>query len=398
MEREWGYLIKHDKIASSQRIWVTWESFIACINKLATILMKTLLNLIFSIFLLIFFSCGISGQLNEKTVQSAASDSTTKIENEGNKIDNDKTRVLKSIYVIDRKGTEIKQRAANNSKTLGTYEFGAKLEVVENTEKWFGVRDRITREFLRNGSKIESTGWEKVYVLKNHTGSINDIALIPSDLNIISLLTTNQKTENFETGKELNDFLKIELINKHLFDSKKSSLVDFIIADTTENKKVNGIITLKCRDRIINYIDKPDAEEERQEFQYVGQIEFLNQYLIGGSYWESIDYRLIDKTNGKETQTFGEYPHISPDKKHIICIYTNPYETTADLELYLINNKNIKHKMSASFKNWMPAVELGLMFWSNDGYLYLAVNHVNSFWKEDGNINDKYQYLRIKIL
>lgn len=348
--------------------------------------------------LLTFFSCGNSGHSNEKTVQVVSDTTTIEQKNAGNKIDYDKTKVLKSVYVVDRKGTEIKQQTDKNSKTLGTYEFGAKLEVIEETEKWFGVRDRITREFLRNGSKIESTGWEKVYVLKNQTGSINEITLVPSDLNILSSLTTNQKTENFETGKELNAFLKIELINKHLFDSKKNSSVDFIIADTTENKKVNGIITLKCRDRVVKYIDKPDAEEERQEFQYVGQIEFLNQYLIGGSYWESLDYRLIDKTSGKETQTFVEYPYISPDKKHIICIYTNPYETTADLELYSIDNKNIKHKMSASFKNWMPTVELGEMFWSIDGYLYLTVNHVNSFWKEDGNLNDKCQYIRIKIL
>jgi hypothetical protein len=355
--------------------------------------------MLFSILLLTIFSCNNSGQTSDKTAQNSVSDTLlTEDENTGNKIDYDKTKILKSIYVIDRKETEIKQQADKNSKTLGTYEFGAKLEVIEETEEWFGVRDRITREFFRNGSKIESTGWEKVYVLKSQTGSINEITLIPSDLNIISSLTINQKTENFETGKELNNFLKIELINKNLFDSQKNSTVDFIIADTTENKKVNGIINLKCRDRVVKYIDKPDAEEERQEFQYVGQIEILNQYLIGGSYWESLDYILIDKTSGKETQTFVEYPHISPDKKHIICIYTNPYNITADLELYSIDNKNIKLKMSASFKNWMPTVEHGEMFWSIDGYLYLTVNHVNSFWKEDGNLNDECQYLRIKIL
>jgi hypothetical protein len=372
---------------------------VASTQTLATIFMGTLLNITFSTLLLTFFSCGNDGQPNEKTVQGSVSDTlTTEDENTGNKIDYDKTKILKSIYVVDRKGTEIKQQADKKSKTLGTYEFGAKLEVIEETEEWFGVRDRITREFLRNGSKIESTGWEKVYVLKSKTGSINEITLVPSDLNIISSLTTNKKTENFETDKELKDFLKIELIDKQLFDNKRSSSVNFLLADTTEIKKKKGIIELKCQAKVKKYIDKPDAEESMQVFNYVGQFEFLNKYLIGGSYYEGLDYKFIDKSSGEETQTFGEYPNISVDKKHIICIYTNLYEATADLELYAIDDKQIKHTMSASFKNWMPTVDPGEMFWNTDGYLYLTANHVNSFWKQDGNLNDKCQYIRIKIL
>ncbi len=323
---------------------------------------------------------------------------TTENENTGNKIDYDNTKVIKSIYVTDRNGIEVKQQANNNSKTLGVYEYGTKLDIIEETENWYGVRDRITREFYINGSKIESIGWEKVYVLKNKTGSINEITLVPSDLNIISYLTVNQKTEHFETGKDLTDFLTLELIDKSVFDNKKNSSVDFLLADTIVNKKKNGIIELKCQNKTVKYIDKPDAEEARQVFQYVGQIEFLNKYVIGGSYWESGDFKFIDKTNGEETNSFVDYPYISPDKKNIICVYANPYETTTDLEFYSVSDNKIKQIMSASFKNWMPTVESGEMFWSSDGYLYLTVNHVNSFWKVDGNLNDKCQYIRIKIL
>lgn len=368
---------------------------------LATIFMKTLIHIIFSIFLLTIFSCNNSVKTNEKTVQNSVSDTLT-IENAGNKVDYDKTKVLQSIYIVDRQGAEFKQQADENSKTLGTYEYGAKLDVIEVTEKWFGVLDRITREFLRNGSKIESTGWEKVYVLKSTAGSINEITLIPSDLNIISSLTINQKTETFVEGKQLNIYFKIELIDKQQFDKMKNSSVSYLLPDTTVTKKKNGIIELKCQNTIKKYIDKPDGEAydetSMQVFNYIGQFGFLNKFLIGGSYYEGLDYKFIDKTSGEETQTFGEYPNISADKKHIICIYTNPYETTADLELYSIDDNQINHVMSASFKNWMPTFGQGEMFWSTDGYLYLTVNHVNSFWKQDGNLNDKCQYIRIKIL
>ncbi len=361
--------------------------------------MNRIPQITFTTILLTILSCKNYGQASNKSAQSTISDTLkTEDKNTGIKIDYNKTKVLLNVYVVDRNGTEVKQQADKNSKTLGRYDYGTKLGVIEDNREWFGVRERITREFIRNGSIIESTGWEKVYILKNQTGSIKDIYLIPSDLNIISSLSTNQKTENFETSKKLEGFLKIELIDKQLFESKRSSSVNFLLTDTTEIKKKNGTIELKCKSKVVKYIDKPNEEESMQIFHYVGQFEFLNKYLIGGSYYEGQNYIFVDKTSGEETQTFGEYPIISADKKHIICIYANHYENTADLELYSINNKQIKHKMSASFKNWMPTVDSGEIFWSTDHFLYLTVKHVNTFWKQDGNLNDKCQYIRIKIL
>lgn len=352
-----------------------------------------------SAMLFAIFSCNNHRHTKKHPASNSVADTVTiKPESKAHSIDYDKTKVIKSVYVTDRTGAEIKQEADIDSETLGTYQFGTKLEVIEETEEWFGVRDRITREFVNDGSQIERTAWEKVYVLKSKTGPIDKITLIPSELNIISSLNTNQKAETFETDKELKGFLKIELIDKQLFESKRGNEADYLLADTSAIKKVNGIIELKCQHKTVKYIDKPDDEENRQVFDYVGQLQFLNKYLIGGSYYEGLDYRFIDKITGEETQVFGDYPNVSADKKHIICIYTNPYDTTADLALYSINNNEVKHIVSASFKYWMPTVEPQEMFWGKDNYLYLAVNHVNSFWKEDGHLNSNCQYIRIKIL
>ena len=366
---------------------------------------KSFINIIFLIAsLFIFFSCNNNEQPREKKVQDTIVEPAAAVvepsdeENEGNQINYDETKVLREVFVLSRAGTEIKQQADKNAKTLGKYEYGAKLEVIEDTKDWLGVRDRITREYSKNGNNIESTAWEKVYVLKNATGSINEVALVPADLNIISLLTVNGKTENIENGKELKRFLKIELVDKALFESKRNSAVNYLLADTNNVKKKNGVIELKCQAKIKRYTDKPDAEEDRQVYKYEGQIGFLNQYLIGGSYYESSDYIFVDKSSGEQTQSFGDFPNISPDKKYILAIYANPYETTADLELYAITDRKIKSVMSASFKNWMPNIEPGDMFWSSDTYLYVAVNHAKSFWKQDGNLNDVGQYIRIKVL
>lgn len=316
----------------------------------------------------------------------------------GNQIDYDNTEVIGNLYITDRNGADAKEQAEGNSATLGTYAYGTKLEVIEETEKWVGVRDRITREFVRHGNTVRSTSWEKVYVSKTKLGPLSEIVLVPSDLNMISLLTVNEATEFFEEGQALNEYLKIELIDKSLFDSKKNSAVDFLLAGDLGHGKKNGIIELKCQNGVVKYVDKLNAEDDEQVFRYIGQFEFLNKYLIGGTYWESYDYKLVDKVSGEETATLGAYPQISPDKQNIIAISANPYELTADLELYTISNQQIKHKMSASFNKWMPTVEPGEIFWAADQYLYVAVNHVNAFWKEDGSLNEKCQYIRIRLL
>lgn len=232
--------------------------------------------------------------------------------------------------------------------------------------------------------------------LESSRNETADDLLGPADLDVISSLTVNQKTVYFEADKQLTEYLTFELIDKPLFDRQKSTAVSFLLADTIDHKKKNGLTILKCRNKTVKYIDKPDAEEDLQVFTYVGQIEFLNTYLISGSYWESGDFKFIDKTSGEETNSFVDYPHISPDKKNIICINPNGYEETADLELYSIADNKAKHVMSASFKNWMPALENQDIFWSSDGYLYLTVHNTKSFWKENGDLNDQYQYIRIK--
>lgn len=348
----------------------------------------------------LFLSCNNSAQTTTgHTVQQAPVDSTTQANaEEGNKIDYDNTKVIRTVYVIDRKGADMKQQASTDAKSLGSYAFGERLDVIEETAEWLGVRDRITREFMRDGDKIQSNGWEKVYVLKKNTGSMDEISLIPADLNIVSLVTVDQKTQLFEKGKPLAEYIKLELIDRSVFDGQRSKAVDFLLADTAVHKKRDGVIELVCQEKTVKYVDKPDAEEEIQEFQYVGQVEFLNRYLITGSYWESGDYRFIDKVSGGETNIFEAYPNISPDRKHIICINSNPYEITADLELYSISDSKIDKVMAASFKNWMPTGELSDMFWGADGNLYSAVSHVSAFWKTDGNLNDKFQYIRIKLL
>ncbi len=316
----------------------------------------------------------------------------------GNRIDYEKTKVIETVYVIDRNGIDFKQQAEDNSETLGKYDYGTRLAVVELKGDWLGIRDRIIREFERNGSKIEVTAWEKVYIKKSSTGDLKTIQLNEKDLNIITSLTKQGKTETDENGIALNCCLRIELIGKSEYESKKKNFVTFLIQDTALIKKKSGKIILRCENKNKVFIDKPDAETEMIINDYVGKIEFVDKYLVKKTYYEGSGYTFVDKKTGEESKVFIEYPNISPDKKNIICISANPYSTTGDLEIYSINENKINLIFSACFKYWMPTIEREEIFWNNDGCFYVPVKHINAYWNESGNFNDKFQYIKIKIL
>ena len=317
-----------------------------------------------------------------------------------NNFDYDNTKVIKEVFVIYKQGATIKEESSEQAKILGYSEYGAKLEVIEELGDWFAVRERIERNYVKDdGTSVESSAWEKVYVAKKETGSLAEVQLNQSDLNVITSLNVNEKSEFFEKGKPLKTYSKFELIDQATFENQKNNAVNFLLADTNAFIKKNGVITLPNANKPVKIIDKPEDGDYREEYNYLGQVEFLNQYLVEGSYHESVDFKFFDKTTGKETQTFAEYPYISANKKNIICIYGNAYESTSDLELYTINNQQIKLVMTASFSKWFPRAEkFNDIFWSNDGNLYLEVIHIKAMWGERPENKAKSQYIRIKLI
>jgi hypothetical protein len=212
-----------------------------------------------------------------------------------------------------------------------------------------------------------------------------------SKIKMVSSLEINQKSYVYENGKPLDKYLSFELISKSVFDRKRKSAVNFLTSDTLPAKKKNGVIELKCKDKVVRYADRPSEFEDIQEFTYVGQVEFLNKYIIHGSYWEGGDFMFIDKTSGKETSSFPDLPLVSPDKKFMVCLYPNYYDGP-NFGLYQIKENKVKTIMEAQFKYWMPFDENSddKIFWGSDGYLYSVIG----FHEE--KIPTRH-YVRIKI-
>ena len=202
-----------------------------------------------------------------------------------------------------------------------------------------------------------------------------------------------------EKQEQLKNYLTLEFIDKQLFDSKKNTSIEFLLADTTVIRQKNNTLALKCEKTVVKYKNSSDEEMmsgNGKRFDYLGQIPFLNKYLIRVHYYEALGYILIDKISGKETQGFENYPSISTDKKHIICIGVYPYnQISTNLQLFSLNGTEIKQVATLRFARWLPKMNLENQlgrsegFWSNDGCFYV---------REDGSYNKKSQYIRIKVL
>lgn len=218
------------------------------------------------------------------------------------------------------------------------------------------------------------------------------------NLSVITSLYIHGKEKELNNDTILENYLHIEPVTKAEFLSKQKTAINFVAVDSPGIKKKKGRISLPIKSGTKLFIDKSHTEENRQEYSYLGEIAFLNVYVIGCNYPESADYKFISKLNGAELQNFSAFPYISPNKKYIIAIYTDPYETDADLEFYQIVNGRLQNIIRASFKNWMPASEKVNMFWGGDGNLYVPVLAPENFWKPDGQLNTQYEYIRISVL
>lgn len=195
---------------------------------------------------------------------------------------------------------------------------------------------------------------------------------------------------------QLSTALAVELIDKKLFDKKKKTAVNYLVADNAI-KKTDSVITLSFNDDVSTiFRDNVVSDETHSLYTYVGQVPVLNQYVIHGLYWETQEWILFDKNTGAMTGTFNSLPFVSPDRKYIISLSGNVYNTSADLSVDRVTKNGTVPEFSTSFKNWMPDSENA--FYGKDGWFYVPVIHSSRYWNERGEVNEPDQYIRIRLL
>jgi hypothetical protein len=218
--------------------------------------------------------------------------------------------------------------------------------------------------------------------MKNKTLFLLPVAILLS-------CTNSEKSKETIGAISVKDSLRSEIdtfnIGTKFFSVQQISQTDFdkvprpIMPDTSENKLLQKdsafvtrlgtvlILTVGNNETISFKDNTKEESEEFCKYTYSGFLPDINQYIIFGTYIESYNYLLIDKTTGDTSYVCG-YPVLSPDKKYFICGNTDLIAGFVfnGFDMYEVKDKKIKLVGQRYLNNWGPEN----IKWQDDSTLF----------------------------
>lgn len=245
---------------------------------------------------------------------------------------------------------------------------------------------------------------------KENTVSIQDTDIVsdtivdevPVEEPVIQLLSKHELSENdlytdYDGGNQLADYFLIELIDEDIYDKNKSLAINMMSRDTSLISTEEGILILPYKKGKVELMDNPEDGDDFRKYTYIGEISYLDAYLIRGLYWEDWDYFLIGKNSGERIQTFINMPYLSADGKYIVSLDFDSIEGVAFIELYEVtDDKQVEPVIGMYTKKWIPINTTTSIYWGNDNYLYVPVVHNKDYWAAEGNYKGIDQYIRLR--
>ena len=204
-----------------------------------------------------------------------------------------------------------------------------------------------------------------------------------------------------EKGITLSKYFTIDLISYEEYQKEKKNGYFPLVKDTLSIKKEKWILTLPCRDTLVEFKDsalKPEAD--REEYEYLGDMKPIHQYLIAGTYEEAWDKFFIDKRTGHRT-AIDSYPYLSPNGKYIITLGETEMGGPTAIALYKILSKD-PFKMElvtvAGIRYWIAYEEdkNRPTFFGKDGSLYVAMDFSDNYQYDKPDKSCKYVRIKIK--
>lgn len=323
---------------------------------------------------------------------------------------------IKEYYVTDRQGVDAKQEPDESSKTLLHFNFGDVLNVFVDpgrmyealyydpalydhassgvSPSFYAVGGSVYREWSNDEMNNTAQIWryELVFVKRNALGDISDVHLIPEELNEAERWEAEER-ERWEAEERRSDGrLTVELVDQSVYDSMERCQVDSFSIATASVAKSDGKIVLKTQAGEVAF---EDEREDEIYFHLEGTYETLNQYVVSVAYEDYLDYRLVDKITGGILDLSG-FPHVSPDRKYILCLYTLDTDGTpcAGMTLYEITDeREIIPIRESKYMNWGITDQGRDGFWGPDGCFYCKARHSKVNW----DYNPNCEYLRIRL-
>lgn len=348
---------------------------------------------------LVAAGCGSPAGNQDKASSPSPADTTVIAEMDTTVVDYDNNIPVTRGYVIARDTVALRQAPSRLSKFMEKAGYGTPYEVIEDLGDWLAVwsKKRYPYSATDKGKKLMIIAARKIFIPKSAIGTAKDLKLFKEDIVVVSAVATGDNDPSYyESVHRLEDYLSFELITKQEYLQKKKSRVDPVVYDTLSYPKKGGKLVLPSAEKKNVFEDSPeDAEENYAAYAYRGHIPALQQFILEESAYESYEFTLIDMQTGERTASMIDFPHVSPDGRHIIALYANPYESSEDIELYRISGNKAERVVSLSFPHWMA--ESGEIFFARDGYLYLPVFYNAVFWTPEGQLSKPTQFLRIRI-
>ncbi|AXT55681.1 hypothetical protein D1815_07915 [Aquimarina sp. AD1] len=295
-------------------------------------------------------------------------------------------------YVQALNGLNIRDE---NGNKIGKLLYGEKVNIIKYTNKELSVNDNGK---IINGSIVEICNYESGYNKRRYVFDgylVDDTALKLYNTQLCPNMLTEDDKDPFNNGERvcLDDIYSIIL--EKLPNSIPTNFI-------TKNDNViieKGEITLPLTNgKKKTFVNNTKYLESTESYEYIGFLESFNYHLIAGSYFEEGDFFFVDQNNGEIKTRFPNYPHISPDKKTIICFYFNPYNHRSEFFIYTIDNKNqITLKRIIEIVYWGQNMENTEILWTSNLSFLVKATPIATMWESSGNYNKSYQNIHIKI-
>jgi len=208
----------------------------------------------------------------------------------------------------------------------------------------------------------------------------------------------SNKIDNISTSDSIQEF-SITKATKQDFEKAKLTNKDRTLYDTSIYNKINGIIKLPIEEKWRPYIIFKDTAldieaMDSREYKYLGQLDKIGYYIVGGTFYEHFENYLVDKNTGKII-TIWNVPKVSPNDKFVanLSIEFGMEGEPNGLQVWKVINQGqyitIEKYFELDQRIWIPKD----FVWETDYSLILKVLDIDKNVNEQSNI----YYLRLKL-
>lgn len=294
--------------------------------------------------------------------------------------------VDKELYVISHTALQYTEPDLLSNPDKQESSFGNLFEIEAESEHFYKIK----------------SNWDW-YLRKEDMGSYEDIQFTKEVLEDVHFIG-KREGETFVDEKEgtiLSKYFTIDLISYEEYQKAKKNGYFPLVKDTLAIKKKEGILSLPCRDTLVELKDvEMTPQDDLEVYEYEGEMQPIHQYLIAGYYYEAGDKFFIDKRTGHETE-IESHPYLSPNGKYIITLGETEMGSPTAIALYKVLSKDpfkIELVTVAGIRYWVAYEndKKRPTFFSKDGCLYVAMDLSGSYQYDKPDKSCKYVRIKIK--